>query len=204
MPRTKQQNEVIRNRRKDMIVNAAIRVFATLPYNEVTMSAIAREAKCGHSLIYHYFDNIRDLYDSAIEKIIPSFYPIMDFTKLPNQNPEIKFVGFIIYITRLLKEDAMFPYYVQTFIHSASVGFHVKSSGQTFIKRFMQQAMELILMGQKQGKIIEIDPEQIITSISFTIRGICSSIIFEKKGVFSMPDASAIYLPYLKNQKESA
>ena len=45
MPRTKQQNEMIRNRRKDMIVNAAIRVFATLPYNEVTMSAIAREAK---------------------------------------------------------------------------------------------------------------------------------------------------------------
>ena len=68
MPRTKQQNEIIRNRRKDVIVNAAIRVFATLPYNEVTMSAIAREAKCGHSLIYHYFDNIRDLYDSAIEK----------------------------------------------------------------------------------------------------------------------------------------
>ena len=75
--------------------------------------------KCGHSLIYHYFDNIRDLYDSAIEKIIPSFYPIMDFTKLPNQNPEIKFVGFIIYIMRLLKEDEMFPYFVQTFIHSA-------------------------------------------------------------------------------------
>ena len=73
----------------------------------------------------------------------------MDFTKLPNQNPEIKFVGFIIYVVRLLKEDAMFPYYVQTFIHSASVGFHVKSSGQTFIKHFVQQANEMIKNGQK-------------------------------------------------------
>lgn len=200
MPRTKQQNEVIRNRRRDVIVNAAIRVFATLPYNEVTMSAIAREAKCGHSLIYHYFDNIRDLYDSAIEKIIPSFYPIMDFTKLPNQNPEIKFVGFVIYVMRLLKEDSMFPYYVQTFIHSANVGANLKSSGQTFIKHFLQQAIEMIKNGQKQGKIIDMDAEQIITNLSFTIRGICSSIIFEKKGVINIPEPSTLYLPFLRKE----
>lgn len=198
MPRTKQQNEMIRNRRKDVIVNAAIRVFATLPYNEVTMSAIAREAKCGHSLIYHYFDNIRDLYDSAIEKIIPSFYPIMDFTKLPNQNPEIKFVGFIIYIMRLLKEEPMFPYYVQTFIHSASVGFHTKSSGDSFIKHFVQQAGEMIRNGQKQGKIIEMESEQIIINISYLIRGICNSLIFEKNALVKIPEPSTIYLPFLK------
>lgn len=200
MPRTKQQNEVIRNRRRDVIVNAAIRVFATLPYNEVTMSAIAREAKCGHSLIYHYFDNIRDLYDSAIEKIIPTFYPIMDFTKLPNQNPEIKFVGFVIYVMRLLKEDPMFPYYVQTFIHSAHIGANLKTSGNSFIKHFLQQSIEMIRNGQKQGKIIDMDAEQIVINISYTIKGICSSIIFEKSGTINLPEPSTIYLPFLRKE----
>ena len=62
MPRTKDANTRIRNRRRTSIIQAAIRCFARMPYNEVTISLIAREAKCGHSLIYHYFSGIRDIH----------------------------------------------------------------------------------------------------------------------------------------------
>ena len=94
----------------------------------------------------------------------------------------------------------MFPYYVQTFIHTANVGANLKSSGQTFIKHFIQQAVDMIKNGQKQGKIIDMDAEQIITNLSFTIRGICSSIIFEKKGVINIPEPSTLYLPFLRKE----
>lgn len=198
MPRTKQQNEIIKSKRKDLIVEAAIRVFATIPYTEVTISAIAREAKCGHSLIYHYFSNIREVYERAIESIAPSIKPITKFLKVPSKNPEIKFVGIITHLIKLLKTDEMFPFYIQALVHASNVISIPTTNSLEFLSTLKEKMIVIIEKGQEKNKIIEMKPEQILLNLFFLIRGIASSVIFQKNGRDFIPQASTIYLPFLK------
>ena len=51
--------------RRDVIKNAAERVFAKKPFDEVTIRDVAREAGISHSLIYRYFPDQQSLFVEA-------------------------------------------------------------------------------------------------------------------------------------------
>ncbi|MBW2599504.1 MAG: TetR/AcrR family transcriptional regulator [Deltaproteobacteria bacterium] len=54
-----------REARKDVIVDAAERVFASKPFNKVSMRDIAREAGISPASIYHYFPDQQTLFVDA-------------------------------------------------------------------------------------------------------------------------------------------
>ena len=75
MPRTDEQNQQIKDRRRAKIIRAAIRVFATKGYNEVSVDDITKDARCSHGLFYHYFDNKAEILAAIVDEIIvPSSY----------------------------------------------------------------------------------------------------------------------------------
>lgn len=54
MPRTREQNQDIKDQRRQQIVDAALPLFAL--YNDkVSVDQICQQAKCSHGLFYHYF-----------------------------------------------------------------------------------------------------------------------------------------------------
>ena len=63
-PRTKAQNEQIRQERKTQILDAARRVFAARGFHVTKMSDIAREAGVSQGTLYHYFRSKDDLFTS--------------------------------------------------------------------------------------------------------------------------------------------
>lgn len=200
MPRTKTQNEELRGKTKQVIVDAAIRVFATIPYTEATISAVAREAGCVHSLIYHYFPNIRDLYEKAIDSITPNFKGLNKFLRDPKVNPEIKFVGFISHLTGLLKTDEMFAYYIQALVHASNVLGMGNATSIKLVQQLKDKFSTLIIKGQEQNKLIDMKADQIVLNVYYSVRGIASSIIFQKNGRASVPLPSTLYLPFLREQ----
>ncbi len=61
MPRTKEQNEVIRVEKRKIIMEAALELFAENGYAHTSIDAIAKHAKVAKGLVYNYFNSKEDL-----------------------------------------------------------------------------------------------------------------------------------------------
>ncbi|MGV0744492.1 TetR/AcrR family transcriptional regulator [Mycolicibacterium sp. XJ870] len=55
--------------RRQLIIDAARKLFVTRPYEQVTTSAIAKNAGVAYGLIAHHFDNKRGLYLAVMNEI---------------------------------------------------------------------------------------------------------------------------------------
>ncbi|MWC29805.1 TetR/AcrR family transcriptional regulator [Paenibacillus sp. MMS18-CY102] len=66
-PRTKKQNDAIREQRKQEILQAAIRVYVTKGYAATTLSDVALQAGFAHGLAFYYFKNKKQLFRELYE-----------------------------------------------------------------------------------------------------------------------------------------
>lgn len=66
MPRTAAQNEAIRDKRKDKIMNKTLKLFAIKGFDSITIDDISKASNSAHGLFYHYFDVKEDLYNAIV------------------------------------------------------------------------------------------------------------------------------------------
>ena len=69
MPRTVEQNEIIRNERISKILVASLYLFANKGYDATTLDEIAKVAGCSHGLLYHYFKDKYNLYNYLVNEV---------------------------------------------------------------------------------------------------------------------------------------
>jgi len=55
--------------RQDELLDAAKRVFERIPYEEVNIASIAREAKISMGLLYHYYSGKRAIFDAVYARL---------------------------------------------------------------------------------------------------------------------------------------
>ena len=55
--------------RRQLIIDAARKLFASRPYDQVTTSEIAKNAGVAYGLIAHHFENKRGLYLAVMNEI---------------------------------------------------------------------------------------------------------------------------------------
>ncbi|MEZ5042939.1 MAG: TetR/AcrR family transcriptional regulator [Saprospiraceae bacterium] len=67
-PRTKQQNEAIRQRSIATIREAALEVFAKYGYHSASITQIAKEAGVSKGLLYNYFASKEELLQSIVQE----------------------------------------------------------------------------------------------------------------------------------------
>lgn len=72
MPKTKEQNELIKQERYEAILIACLHLFAFEGYGVVTVDQITQKAKISHGLFYHYFKNIDEAFIALMKKLIDS------------------------------------------------------------------------------------------------------------------------------------
>ncbi len=70
MPRTKEQSAIIRAEKRQMIMNAALKLFAEDGYAHTSIGRIAQHAKISKGLMYTYFKSKEDL----MQQILMSGY----------------------------------------------------------------------------------------------------------------------------------
>ena len=76
MPRTDEQNQLIKDRRRAKIIRSAIRVFAENGYEKVSVDDITDAANCSHGLFYHYFSNKPAIFNALVnEAVAPDCLP---------------------------------------------------------------------------------------------------------------------------------
>lgn len=90
MPRTVEQNEIIRNERISKILIASLYLFANKGYDATTLDEIAKTAGCSHGLLYHYYKDKYHLYNHLVNEVA---FPIMRDKILSfNRDQKAKFI----------------------------------------------------------------------------------------------------------------
>lgn len=95
---TKQQDRLAK---QELIIDAAERVFATKPFNRVSMRDVARETGITHAAIYRYFPDQQAMFVSAFmrgsKKVIAFLQEQVDDTKNAGiEKVTEKFIGYLI------------------------------------------------------------------------------------------------------------
>lgn len=70
MPRSPEQNQVIREKRIQQILEAALTVFSEKGYHGTEIGVIAKRAGMGRSLIYYYFKDKQDVFIQLIHRTL--------------------------------------------------------------------------------------------------------------------------------------
>ena len=117
MPRTKEQNQKILDKRKQEIIHCAITIFTVKDYKSATVDDITKKLKISHGLFYHYFKNkddlIKTIVDYANQTIMISFKKIAE-----NYSGEEFLLQYFALFINLLKnrETALFIRFLNSVI----------------------------------------------------------------------------------------
>ena len=117
MPRTQEQNEIIRNESISKILLASLYLFANMGYDATTLDEIAKVAGCSHGLLYHYFKDKYTLYSHLVNEVC--FPSIRSKTMADNTEQKAKFVLrdlLSLFIKNLKSEDDKYSWAVNLLI----------------------------------------------------------------------------------------
>ena len=73
MPRTKEQNKEIREKTKEAILNASLKLFAERGFHATSMSDIANVAGVSKGLAYNYFDSKQHIVEAIFQNVLELF-----------------------------------------------------------------------------------------------------------------------------------
>lgn len=89
MPRTPEQNKIVKDKRKAKITEKALKIFANSDYGDVSVDTITKATRCSHGLFYHYFDSKEDIFNYIIDEIVlksPSVFPLTEASEKGGTN----------------------------------------------------------------------------------------------------------------------
>jgi AcrR family transcriptional regulator len=178
MPRTTEENNRIKEKKKELILMAALTVFAENGLAAAKMSDIAKAAGVSYGLVYKYFPSKEHIFielvnnafsssNASVAEIKSKQLPPLErvreiFTQLYNyhsSNPE----GGLFY--RVMLQLTFYPHLWEKFI--------IKDLTSEPVFQFI---FETIKEGQKSGDIVDKKPQEIALllgyiALSFSLRG---------------------------------
>ena len=67
-PRNEEQNEMIKDERREQILSAALKAFATRGFAATKIGDIAARADMSHGLVYHYFKSKEEIFYALLKR----------------------------------------------------------------------------------------------------------------------------------------
>ena len=177
MPRTREQFSEMKDERKSSILSVALPLFATS--EKVSIDAICEKAKCSHGIVYHYFKNTQQIFEtllksstyvelkqklfvfdggSSYEKIQQIVSVLLDVTP-----KKIDIISYLNLLTKDRSKDSLFVLFVK-----------------------------LIKDGQLAGTIIGGEPSELADSIFLLLKGLYLSFLLEKHPDVKVPSSETV------------
>jgi AcrR family transcriptional regulator len=111
-PKTKEQNEQIRQDKRKLILEKALEVFASKGYYNSSISLIAKNAGIAKGLIYDYFLSKEELLKSVVDEGFRDFFDLfpknIDHELYRDLEPQIVFRNLLIKVFKIIKENINF------------------------------------------------------------------------------------------------
>lgn len=176
-PRSRDQNDQIRQSRRAAILQAAIPLFALNGYSATNVSDVARAVGVSHGTVFLYFASKEDLFRAAVTEPLAEaeqhFYYIGAATGTPLDRLE-RMVRDQVGVFRKMEPYVRLTQYVigqrQRFPELAQVIFD-------FGRRFNDAIIPIIEEGQRLGQLAEQDPVGVAWSYFSLLQGLILVVV---------------------------
>jgi AcrR family transcriptional regulator len=191
MPRNQEQNKLIRDERREQILNAAMVVFAKKGFAATKISDIIAATGLSHGLVYHYFKSKEEIYYAVIQQTI-------DLSRVANE--KISYIpGNTLDKIRIFTERALNNSKDDnTLRFLLIVQLYLSDTESTEIKDMIEDSYAPVLLmegliseGQKKGEIIEGNPRMLATTYWAAFIGLML-VSYNDSSIFEMPNADVI------------
>ena len=181
MPRTAEQNRVIRDKRKAKITERGIEFFAIFGPEEVVVDDITKSLGCSHGLFYHYFENTEELYAYIPEHVAeaprlqPYRLPFDEIRALPIKEGILRLAE---YINTVTTGTDLAVFVLKVYVENVkSLSTFKAPSGHSYYEGLI----DYIKRGQKEGVVVDGEPEEVARSFIDFLNGIVDRRILTKR-----------------------
>ncbi|MFA5481069.1 MAG: TetR/AcrR family transcriptional regulator [Bacilli bacterium] len=177
MPKTPEQNQLIKEQRKQNILLTALRLFSIRGYDSVVVGDITKEAHCSHGLFYHYYRNKADVFFDLLK--MAEEYEILKRNKSDNFVGMKAIDGVRLIVDNMLQDIYKMdeaPYLLNMFMNmhlQKTLPITIESDKKKNRISFFDFFVELIIRGQKEGDIAGGEPREYAIIYFSTIKGLC-------------------------------
>ncbi|TBL76640.1 TetR/AcrR family transcriptional regulator [Paenibacillus thalictri] len=186
-PRTKEQNQAIRDRRISQIRHTAAEVFLEKGLR-MEMGDIAEKAGLGRGTVYHYYNNKLELFEELLREAFQRSMNIIRETLQTEEAPEARLMN---YVRAKLRSWVQEPMIFIMFLFLLQSTDPIPVSNPAELQREMEQLMEPVLDVIKQGitagTLVAINPETMYKTLFGTLIG-TANIFIRKNNIFGAPD----------------
>lgn len=173
-PRNEEQNQRIRDERREQILQAALEVFAQKGWNAAKIGDVAKTAGLSHGLVYHYFKSKDELFTELVrEAMAMSTEIFLQGAAMPG-TPWEKLTAIAETIIPNAYQGVS-PYYFLIMIQaytSEAIPPEVKSIVDEYAPRYMDELIPIITEGQRTGMVADGDPGKMVIAFLSMIQGL--------------------------------
>lgn len=191
-PRNEEQNAQIKDERREQIMSAALKLFATKGFAATKISEIVERAQMSHGLVYHYFKSKEEIFFELLKRAVQVSTESVLSVEIQSIHPidKVRVIARNILGAIESYEDA--AYYFMIVVHT-SVMENIDEEYEQLLydsNRALKSMARIVQAGQEARQIYMGDPMEIAVSFFATIQGLA----MYKMGMdgFRMPDADIL------------
>ncbi len=201
MPRTEKQNEKIRNKRRNTILNESLKLFAYKGYKSVSIDDISNACNAAHSLVYHYFRSKDEIYSEVILLAKDRLKELINISEISqNESPTAKIRTVLDNLLNGLKGKNRLKV-ASSLILILNTAFEEDVLKLPKEKRPWFMFLKEIERGQELGEIPDGDPKEYNATIIAFLRGVAIASIGIKEEYFVVPSVEIIMKSLKKEEK---
>jgi TetR/AcrR family fatty acid metabolism transcriptional regulator len=142
--------------KKELIIEAAVKVFASRGYYNSRISDIVKEAHTAHGLFYHYYPSKEDILVTIFRNAFKTVLDKMEQIDGKDKNALEKLKSLIIYMFKVFQGNPDL-YRVLTMDVPRLSKFYEKEN-QDLYNRFFVKIADFLKQGQQEGQIADYIP----------------------------------------------
>lgn len=172
MPRSKQQNQQIKEERRRQIMDAALKVFATKGLAATMISDIAAAADLSYGLIYHYFHDKEELFLALVERALQGTQYLTENVMAQLGTP---WERLYMLIGEMVEGAHATPEYFRIMLQAQLTEAPTSAVHALMTQyggRIWGNVETLIRQGQEAGQVIDGDPRELVGLLIAIIQGL--------------------------------
>ncbi len=187
-PRNEEQNALIKDERREQIMSAALKLFATKGFAATKISDIVERAQMSHGLVYHYFKSKEEIFFELLKRATQTSSESVLSVEIQSIHPIDKVRQVARFILEAIENYEDTAYYFLIVAH-ASVMENINEEYEKLLydsNRALKSMARIVKAGQEAKQIYWGDPMEITVSFFAAIQGL--AIYKLSMDGFKMPD----------------
>ena len=170
--------------KRELIIEAAFKVFSEKGYYNAKMEEIAEEASIGKGTIYSYFHNKQDLFDTMVFWFLEKYFDNLGNDSDENDSIQLMIQKIIINHVNVINETkATFMNIMTEFSNIPRNKTEIIDFHKDFIFGKLDRYAKVFERAKDKGELRDINPHLISVFLLGALKGISESIIDRKSVV---------------------